>query len=463
MSEQPMTGPISRRKLLALGGGAVAAGALASAFGGSPRSRLASASSTPGTAATTPAGDLPTLSQWYHQYGEEGTEAAVRKYAAAYTKAKVEVNWLADYDNALPAALLTDSGPDVFERGNGPTLDMIKAGQVVDLTDLFTDEVKKDFNQAVLNRVTWEGKIWAVPQMVDMICMVYRKSMLDAAGVKPPETIDEMIAAAKTLTKGDVKGLFVGNDGGIGEMINPMLRSAGLSYVTDDGKVGFDDPKAAEALAKFAQLYKDGSLLEGQDKDWWSPEAFINGACAMQWTGLWGFPEITKALADDWGVFAWPSFTAGGPKVVEFGAFSAMVNGKSKHVDVAKDYVKWLWIDGTDMQIEFNTAFGYHVPARTSLVPQAKPLQDGPAKVAAELLGQYGAPQNHILWTDKSATAFKDAMTNIVKSGADAAGELAKVKATVEGELASLTGGAPAGSTPSGTTPAAGTTATTTA
>ena len=274
MSENTSGTPLSRRRLLALGAGVVAAGSL-SGYG----RRTIRPATTPPTAAAS--GDLPTISQWYHQYGEEGTEDAVRRYAAEYTKAKVEVNWLADYDNALPAALLTDSGPDVFERGNGPTLDMINAGQVVELTDLFTDELKADFNQAVLNRVTWDGKIWAVPQMVDMILLVYRKSMLDEAGVKPPETLDEIVAAAKALTKGDVKGLFVGNDGGIGEMGNPLLRSAGLSYVTDDGKVGFDDPKAAEALTKFRQMYTDGSLLEGQEKDWWSAEAFINGACAM--------------------------------------------------------------------------------------------------------------------------------------------------------------------------------------
>jgi len=32
------------------------------------------------------AGDRPALDQWYHQYGEAGTEQAVKRYAAAYRK-----------------------------------------------------------------------------------------------------------------------------------------------------------------------------------------------------------------------------------------------------------------------------------------------------------------------------------------------------------------------------------------
>ena len=34
-------------------------------------------------------GSTVTLQQWYHQYGEAGTQQAVQKYAAAYPDAKV--------------------------------------------------------------------------------------------------------------------------------------------------------------------------------------------------------------------------------------------------------------------------------------------------------------------------------------------------------------------------------------
>src|SRR6476661_5604758 len=72
--------------------------------------------------------------------GGDGVEDAVKRYAAAYEAATVTVKWNpGDYDKLVSSALLTDTVPDVFEYGNGPTLDMIKAGQVVDLTELIGD------------------------------------------------------------------------------------------------------------------------------------------------------------------------------------------------------------------------------------------------------------------------------------------------------------------------------------
>src|SRR5690606_41692431 len=58
--------------------------------------------------------DTMNLTQWYHQYGEAGTQEAAASYAAAYSEVNpnvtVEMVWVpGDYSNtALPAALLTD-------------------------------------------------------------------------------------------------------------------------------------------------------------------------------------------------------------------------------------------------------------------------------------------------------------------------------------------------------------------
>ena len=188
---------ISRRALLAAGAGA---GLLAAGCG----------------ANTGRGGSGTGLSQWYHQYGEPGTQQAVQRYAAAYKKARVTVQWRpGNYDQQTAAALLTSSGPDVFE--GSPTLDQIQGGQVADLSDLL-DGVKDDFNPAVLTPKTYDGKIWGIPQVIDMQLLYYRKSFLKSAGVEPPTTLDQLVEGARALTRGKVKGLFLGNDGGAGAL-----------------------------------------------------------------------------------------------------------------------------------------------------------------------------------------------------------------------------------------------------
>ncbi|MEU3743120.1 sugar ABC transporter substrate-binding protein [Streptomyces sp. NPDC032198] len=378
-------------------------------------------------------GDGPKLSQWYHQYGEQGTEQAVKKYAAAYKKADVNVQWRpGNYDEQTAAALLTASGPDVFEV-NGPSLDQIQGKQVADLTELF-DGVKDDFNPAVLAPKTYEGRIWGIPQVVDMQMLYYRKSLLSDAGVRPPQTLDELVDAAKKLTSKKTKGLFLGNDGGAGVLGGMPLYAAGLELVTTDGKVGFDDPAAARALGKIHQLYADKSLLLGAPADWSDPSAFVQGLTAMQWSGLWALPSVQKELGDDFGVLPFPKDGAEGRPAVPVGAYAAAVSTRSKHQKAGKDFLKWLWIDSTDRQEDFALGYGFHIPARMSLAKKAEKLRKGAAADAVRYTTDHGRAEP-LLWTPASRSAYQDALSRIIKDGASPDDELKKVVRKVSAEL----------------------------
>ncbi|MET7923120.1 sugar ABC transporter substrate-binding protein [Streptomyces sp. NPDC005349] len=377
-------------------------------------------------------GGGPELSQWYHQYGEQGTEQAVKKYAAAYDKAHVTVQWRpGNYDEQTAAALLTDSGPDVFEV-NGPTLDQIQGKQIADLTGLF-EGVKDDFNPAVLAPKTYDGRIWAIPQVIDMQMLYYRKSLLADAGVEPPKTLDELVDVAKKLTSKKTKGLSLGNDGGAGVLGGTPLYAAGLELVTEDGKVGFDDPAAARALGKIHQLYADKSLLLGAPSDWSDPSAFVQGLTAMQWSGLWALPTVQKELGDDFGVLPFPKDGAGEPSV-PVGAYGAAVSTRGKHQQAAKDYLKWLWIDRTDHQEDFALSYGFHIPARISLAKKAGKLRKGAAADAVRFTTDHGCAQP-LRWTPASQTAYQDALSRIIKDGASPDSELRKVVRKVSAEL----------------------------
>jgi len=418
----------SRRQVLGLGGGLAAVA-------------VAGCGSNSGRPDSGGGGGKPALSQWYHQYGEAGTQQAVERYAKDYPDATVTVQWSpGDYDKKVSTTLLTEQGPDVFEYGNGPTIDMIKGGQVVDLSDLPGDAAA-DFTPSLIKRMSYQGKLYAIPQVADMQLLVYRKSLLSAAGVQPPQTVDELLDAAKKLTTDKVKGLFVGNDGGVGILGGPALWSAGLDYLTEDGKFGFDDPLAASSLQKLRELFVSKALLLGAPTDWSDPSAFTQGLTAMQFTGLWTLPAIEKALKDDFGVLPWPKLnaTTGAPSV-PVGAYGSCVSSKSKNIDAAKKFVKWLWVEQTDKQLDFAQAYGFHIPARKSLVEKADKLKSGPAADAAKFVNENGHAQTPVLWSPKSGTAYSDALNRIIRSGSDPATEIKAVKAVVDAELKRIAG-----------------------
>ncbi|MGW3007646.1 ABC transporter substrate-binding protein [Streptomyces sp. NPDC001219] len=408
-----------RRRLLAAGGGVVLAAGLATACG-----------SNTGRGG---GGSGPEIRQWYHQYGEPGTERAVKRYAAAYGKAQVSVQWRpGDYDRQTAAALLTDSGPDVFEV-NGPLLEQIQGGQVADLTDV-VEPVKDDFHQAALAPKIWQDRIWGIPQVVDMQLLYYRKSLLREAGVPPPQTLDELVDGAKKLSGKRTKGLFLGNDGGVGVLGGTPLFAAGLSLITEDGKAGFDDPAAARTLGKIRQLYADKSLLLGAPTDWSDPAAFVQGLTAMQWSGLWAMPQIKKALGDDFGVLPFPKDGSGGKPSVQVGAYGSAVSARSQRKAEAKAFAKWLWVDRTDYQQDFALSYGFHIPARISLAKKAEQLRQGPAADAVRLASDHGYAEP-LLWTTADRTAYQDALSRIIKDGANPESELKTVVRKVNSEL----------------------------
>ena len=301
---------LSRRAVLALGGSAALGAVLAACEGSTQQVPMTGDGA---TATGTAGGPPPKLRQWYHQYNEEGGREAVERYAAEYEAADVTVSWQpGSYDRTTVTALVGGDGPDVFEYANGPSIDMIRDGLVVDLTDAFGDALS-DFNPRIIDRMTYDGKIWAIPQVIDTQVLVYRPSLLEQVGIEPPRKMADLQQAARELTTDRVKGLFLGNDGGAGRMGGPMLWSAGLDYLDKD-KVAFDSAGAAEALTVLRTFWTDEVLLLDSPEDWDDPTPLTSGRTAMQWTGLWTFPRIRAELGDDFGAIPWPSMPGGSPR-----------------------------------------------------------------------------------------------------------------------------------------------------
>ncbi|HWO59127.1 MAG TPA: sugar ABC transporter substrate-binding protein [Umezawaea sp.] len=379
-----------------------------------------------------------TIEQWYHAYGEPGVQQAVERYAKAYDKATVNVQWNpGDYDSKLSAGLLAGGVPDVFEASL--EISAVRSGQVVPLDDVI-GSAKDDFTATILAGHTVDGQVYGIPQAVDMQMLFYRKSMFDKAGVHPPTGVDELIDAAKRLTTGGVKGLFAGNDGGVAVLGGPSLWSVGLDYVTPEHEVGFDEPEAAFAISKLRELYASGAVLQGAVKDWAEPDAFTQGLVAMQWTGLWTVPAVQKALGDDFGVLPWPRLDGAGRPSVPVGAFGAMVNAKSQHVEEAKAFVKWLWIDRTDFQEDFNLSYGFHIPPRQSLAAKADKLTKGAASDAVRFVRDNAKSSNPPDWIPSMKTAFGDAVSRVVREGADPGTELKAAVQKARDELKRLYG-----------------------
>ena len=381
-------------------------------------------------------GKRVTLTQWYHQYGETGTQQAVQRYADEYMRQNpdigIQVVWVpGDYGTKLSTALLTRGGPDLFE--SQLTVAMVGAGQVAPLDDLFPPAVRADFSPLDLDANTVGGRLYGVKMLDDTGILYYRPSLLRAAGMAPPATMDALLDAAKALTTPTRKGLFIGNDAGVGALINIAPWSAGADFLVDN-KIVFNTPRAALAYEKLRALGDSGTLLLGAPTDYWDPSALTQGLAAMQWGGLWSYPAIHKALGEDVGGMAWPALDAAGQPSTFRGGWSAMVNAQGPHVEEAKRYVRWLWVESKPLQEDWCLAYGFHVPPRQSVARTAAALRAPVPAGAVRDLAAHGRALPPT-WNAAMGTALTDAVTNIVKQGRPAAAELQTASEKCEREL----------------------------
>jgi multiple sugar transport system substrate-binding protein len=411
--DQRVLSPISRRRFLQYSGSMALGSSL-----------LAACAGTGGGGSTTAANpSLPSLTQWYHQYGESGTHEAVLKYAKEYTKANVTVNWVPGTGNEYPdktrAALLGSNPPDVFELP-GIGVDQVKAGLLEPLDDLIAD-VKSDFSPAALAPFTVDGKIYGIKMINDPTFVYYRKSLFQKAGLDIPKTIDDLIAAAKKLTSGSMKGLYLGPDSGVTALYLIAGWAAGGDFLsTDNTKVTFNTDRVAAMYEKIYQLNTSGGVLPDAPTFWWDSSSFQQGLCAMQWCGLWAMPLIQKGpIGNDFGIFPLPPLDSQSQPATVNGGWAEMVSAKSKNVQAAKDYVKWLWVTNTQVQTDWNVGYGFHVPPRTSTSATTPKLTQPPASDAVADLSKYGHA-NSPYWNATMDQTLQNAVSNIFKNGKNA-------------------------------------------
>ncbi|MEW1778318.1 sugar ABC transporter substrate-binding protein [Streptomyces sp. NPDC086777] len=412
----------SRRSLFRAAAGMAAAGTLAACGGNNGRSGGS--------------GSGEQLTQMYHAYGEAGVEQALKRYASGYKSANVTTQWItsSDYESKLFATLLTKSAPDVFEFH--PQIQLVKSGQVADLSDLI-DPVKDDFNPADIKSHTVDGKIYGIRMIDDPQFFFYRPSLFEKAGVKVPETLDELIEAAAKLTTSKMKGVFLGND--LHSIISPLIWSAGADTLDDKNQIAYHTPGVAEGLKKLRKLFTSGDLLLGAPTDYWDPSSLNQGLCAIQFCGMWAMPQFQKVLGDDLGIFPFPKTVDSGKQSVYNGGWSMFVNAKGDNVDAAKEYVKWLWIDQKKDQEDFATSYGFHIPPRTSIAASATKLKSGLPAEGVKLFNEFGHFDN-IGWTQAMIQASWDVLSNCVRKAGDPEQALDQCDKTVNRELKKLFG-----------------------
>lgn len=201
--------------------------------------------------------------------------------------------------------------PDVFTVPFTDSKTLLENGQLMDVTDEMTELGYTDkFNPVILEGVTGDdGRIYGFPRQAYAAALHYNRDLFEQAGLdpdNPPETWDEIRAAAKAITdttgKAGYAQMAINNTGGWQLTTHTVARGGRTQIDNPDGTAEstIDNPATKEALEFLHALkWEDGSFSSKLDLDWGSiNQEFAAGNVGMYTSGS----DIYTALVRDFGM-----------------------------------------------------------------------------------------------------------------------------------------------------------------
>ena len=208
---------------------------------------------------------------------------------------------------------------------------------------------------AGLEAFTIDGKLMAMPYFLDPRALYYRKDLFEKAGLKAPETWDDVFAAAEKLNSPDMNAFGLAFSRASDDMdywwyawLGANGADGNTKLWDENGKSRFNTPEgiaATQFLVDLAQKYKAVNpdfVTAGRDQT--LQPLFYNSKLAMLETGSW-YPTLLKNNAPDLqvGIAAIPVAKAGMKHVTAFWPDAIMMFKQSKHPKEAAKFLEWMY------------------------------------------------------------------------------------------------------------------------
>lgn len=345
------------------------------------------------------------------------------QYSGKYCVTPVTTN-LEEYDTKLNALVAAGNTPDVFICNPGPNLTQyVNAGVAADLTDLLKNQEQdwyKTFTDGIFERLTYDGKIMAVPTNFAAACVYYNTDMFKEANVTPPETYAQWLDVCKKIKEAGY---------------TPISCSAGTSwclsmiagYLCDreggpdnlagtlDGSVKWTDKTFIEAGKKLKELSQYFQATAAGDSNDQATAAFYNGEAAMLVQGSWAIAQINGGNADfekKCGVFRFPGIDGGAdPNRMIVKTDNLVMSASTKHQDASIALMKCFTDDTAQ---KYTAEVGGKIPVTNVKYDESKaPAQMGfIEKILSTTTGTLGF-YNESLVSVEAGDTFDNNMVDI--------------------------------------------------
>lgn len=306
-------------------------------------------------------------------------------------------------DRLIASFQAPDPTYDLIVVDNPWMVDFAQAGFLQPLDariDSTSDYEPADFFDPLVDITTVDEARYGVPFYNYALGFIYRTDLMEEAGVKPPEALDELVSTVQTLNTSEHAGIAMQPQRGykVFEEWANWLFAAGGSIYDEGGNVTLDTPEARMALEAYIEAYEtaapENSLNWAVDD---AVRSVSSGGSASLITYNWNLPVLNDPdgaagdLAGDFALAPMP----GGKQAL--GAWSWALPANSAEPDAAWAFASWVTSPETDVerviaggaaireatleeQSVLDEGYGadYYAAVKT-ILSDAAPLSEGPS------------------------------------------------------------------------------------
>lgn len=387
-----------------------------------------------------------TFTTWGSESEEASFTALIEQFESEHEGVDIKLN-VVPYDQMfsnIDAQLSSGDAPDIFRVDYGNLGVYSSQGQLLDLSDAFSDDEVAAFTPAMWEAVSYDGAPYGVPHQTDVSALLVNTAMLTEAGIDVSTlpttqddawTWDEFADVATQLREAlpADKYPFVYNWqlGGAPRWLSWLFQADGTFL--DGSTATIDSDEGAKALDFTKSFFDNGWVppTSSTKGTVYADSLFTEGTAAMAFAGSFLVPDIDSLAAFDWTALPMPKDERG---ATDLGGNALVATKDTKNPELAAEFLKFMV--SADAMSEF-CANTNELPTRVDLegdavefkvrpdvmpvfVDQASTIEPGDVK---QLTSPAMAAIN---------TALQDQLEAAFIGGQSTADTLAKLSAAIE-------------------------------
>jgi multiple sugar transport system substrate-binding protein len=362
----------------------------------------------------------------------------VRAFEDEYPDTQISITSFTSevYKTKFPQMLLSNQY-DILNWHAGERLfEYIEQGNVASISDILTaKKMTGMFDTAVIDAISLEEKIYALPISYYQIGFYYHKPLFSKLGLTEPSNWDEFIEVCDILKQNNVSPIYIGSKSNWPatawfDYLN--LRLNGIQFHKDlmRGEASYLDERIQNVLKKLRYISEANYFIQdNQDLEWKQGLPLLfRGLTGMSMLGNYAVQNFPEKIIDKIGYFKFPIFNNQFTYYEEAPLDVLVVPTTSDHIASTKLFIQFA--AQTVIQENFNKSLGVLSPHKGAQQNNSSLVQEAYNTLTnAEGITQFFDRDSKKAFADKAMPIIDEFLLNLDIEGTQKA--LEKVRLTV--------------------------------